>query len=365
MKNIRLLLSCFFAFSLAFASGSGIAQSIGLTPLIGGSASLVLLGISAKYMSARTDLYVSGIQKEIWENLIVENLYKNNQFLGYSFNADEYVLQGKVVHIPQAAAPSATVKNRAFNAGGATITRRVDTDITYSLDEYTTDPRVIQDADTVELSYDKMNSVTTEDQASLRDVTADNMLINWAPSNATSILRTTGTLATTYAYLPSATGSRRKLQLSDIQAAMKLMNKYNIPQEERYCLLSAEMYDQLISELTATQYRDFSAGLQTDKGIVGKLMTFNIMMRSSVLIYDNSATPVVKAYGAAAAATDNDAALFWQKNSVERALGEVKMFSQPNSPTQYGDIYSFLVRMGGRIRRNDQYGVIALVQAAV
>ena len=40
--------------------------------------------------------------------------------------------------------------------------------------------------------------------------------------------------------------------------------------------------------------------------------------------------------------------------AVERALGAVKMFERLNDPTMYGDIYSFLVMLGGRVRRAEQ-----------
>ena len=43
--------------------------------------------------------HTAGIQVEIWERDIVGNLFKNNDFLLQAYNADQYVLQGKVVHI--------------------------------------------------------------------------------------------------------------------------------------------------------------------------------------------------------------------------------------------------------------------------
>src|SRR5579875_3003590 len=46
------------------------------------------------------------LQKEIWENDIVGNLFKDNAFAKRAFNADSFVMQGKVVHIPVAGAPT-------------------------------------------------------------------------------------------------------------------------------------------------------------------------------------------------------------------------------------------------------------------
>ncbi|QQR95608.1 MAG: hypothetical protein IPJ93_02385 [Bacteroidota bacterium] len=39
-------------------------------------------------------------------------------------------------------------------------------------------------------------------------------------------------------------------------------------------------------------------------------------------------------------------------------------FESLADPQYYGDIYSALVRMGGRKRRNDAKGIIGIIQAA-
>ncbi len=71
------------------------------------------------------------IQKEIWQDHIEGNLFKNNEFLLASTDVGQYVLQGKVVHIPQAGALPTVVKNRTVIP--ATVVQRTDTDITYTL----------------------------------------------------------------------------------------------------------------------------------------------------------------------------------------------------------------------------------------
>ena len=108
------------------------------------------------------------IQKEIWTNHIQENLFKDNEFLNYAFNADQYVLMGKVVHIPNSGSTATIVKNRTSLP--ATVIQRTDIDITYSIDEFTTDPILIPNADTVELSYDKLSNVLSEYESALRQL---------------------------------------------------------------------------------------------------------------------------------------------------------------------------------------------------
>lgn len=301
------------------------------------------------------------IQKEIWQDHIEGNLFKNNEFLLASTDAGQHVLQGKVVHIPQAGALPGVVKNRS--SVPATVVQRGDTDVTYTLDEYTTDPILIPNAETFELSYNKRESVLSEYETSLRQTVADNLLIDWAPTASTgTVVRTTGAnIATT---LAGTTGTRKKLTANDLKNAQLQLNKQNVPMEGRYALLSADMFQQLSDDMSITQYRDFSAAYDVKDGILGRLFGFNIMMRSGVVSYTNDTAPVVNPYGATPAVTDNDGVLCWQIGAVERALGAVKFFERIGDPTYYGDVYSVSVRMGGRRRRSDAKGIVAIVQSA-
>lgn len=301
------------------------------------------------------------IQREIWEDHIEGNLFKNNEFLLASTDAGQYVLKGVVVHIPQAGATPNIVKNRSSLP--ATVVQRTDTDITYSLDEYTTDPILIPNAEQFELSYNKRESVLSEYEASLRQTIADNLLIDWAPTGTLgTIVRTSGIATATT--LSGTTGNRAKFTVNDLKNAQLQLNKQNVPMEGRYALVSADMFQQLTDDMTATQYRDFSAAYDVKDGVLGRLFGFHIMMRSSVVTYTNDTNPVVNTYGSAPNATDNDGVLCWQIGAVERAVGQIRFFERMGDPTYYGDVYSVSVRMGGRIRRQDAMGIVSVVQAA-
>lgn len=299
------------------------------------------------------------IQKEIWMAAIVEGLFASNSFLSKAFNADQYVNQGKTVHIPQAGAPSGVEKNRSKKP--ASVETRKDVDIDFPLDEFTTNPIHIAHAETVELSYDKRESVLRQDKLQLMEKVAQSFIMAWSPEDKKAIMETTG--AEVAAYTKEATGKRKGLCKADVLALMTQFNADDIPQEGRYLLLDAQMYSQLINDLTANENTAFLASADAQNGVLGKLFSFNIMMRSRVGVYDAAGKP--KAQDAAGAATDKAAALAWHDQSVCRALGEVKAFENEGDPTWYGDIYSFLVRAGGRIMRQDLKGVAALVQGEV
>jgi len=336
---------------LTLFAGCIIASTIGISPVYGVIA-LSLLGFVPMPKKALR----AGVQVEIWQRFIMENLFKNNQVLNYAYNADQFVLQGKVVHIAQAGAKPATAKNRTQLP--ATVTLRKDSDITYALDEYTTDPILIPDADLVELSYDKMANVLSDHMSTLREIIADWLLYYWSAESATNIIRTTG--ADAAATAPGATGTRKIFTKDNLRNVRYLMNKMNIPKEDRYALLPSSMMDQLQSDVDLLK-RDYAQELDLTNGIITRLFGFNIMERSDTTIYSTALAR--KAPGDALAATDHEAALCWQKNSIERAMGDVKFFEKLNDPTYFGDIYSALVRMGGRKRRENGAGVIQIVQA--
>lgn len=296
------------------------------------------------------------IQKEIWESSIVEHLFADDSFMSKAYNANEYVNQGKIVHIPQAGAPSSVSKNRSELP--AAVKKRTDSDLTYTLAEFTTDPVLIPHAETIELSYDKRESVLRQDKMALFDKVAHDFIFNWSPAKSHTI--STSGAETDGAPHSTATGKRLALTRKDVLDLMYRFNRDNVPQEGRYLLLDAAMYSQLLNDLTSADAQAFHALANPAKGILGQFCSFNIMMRAEAALYTSSGP---KSWDTAAAAGDLGAALAWHEQSVVRALGEVKAFEQEGDPTYYGDIYSFLVRAGGRIRRSDNKGVWAIVQA--
>ena len=299
------------------------------------------------------------VQKEIWQRTIVEGLFADNTFMAKAVNDDMYVNEGKKVHIPNAGAPSGVELNRAQVP--ATAQKRVDTDVEYTLGELTTNPVYIPFADTVELSYNKRNSVIDQDRKQLIEKAAEAMLGYWCPAAANRVLAT-GTGKT--AWTPSATGNRKVITPADVAALQTRMNADNVPITGRFLLLDAYQYEALLTQLTETQAIGFFQAADLKRGVMGMLYGFEVMMRSTVLRFATATDPLQgtpKAAGAAGAATDNAGALAWQQDCVSRALGEVKMFDSVDNPLYYGDIYSFLVRVGGTIRRSDKKGVYALI----
>lgn len=362
MQNfLKLFLLPIVAFLLLISPVStALAQAAELSPAVAtivvGSAMVLLSFIlpGSKNLNAKAN----GIQVEFWVRYIIERLWKDNQFVKHAFNEDEYVVGGKVVHIPQPGAKPSVTKNRTSFPAAAV--RRTDTDILYALDEYSTDPSHIQDAEKVELSYDKIDSILGDHVGVVSELVGDDMILKWLKDiPASHIIKTTG--ASAASTLPGTTGNRNVATHKDVRKANLFLNVNNVAKVDRFALLEENMADQIFDSLSENQYRGFTQYADAKTGVLGRLYGFDIMTRSSVAVADDD--DAIKALGAVVEATDSVSSMFWQKNAVTRALGEVKFFEDLNNPLYYGDIYSALLRMGGRRRRTDNHGVVALTQA--
>ena len=351
MRPKFLIALCALFFNLVVASSVSVATGFNPVAVMGVGSVLSLMPLKP------AGTFGMAVQKEIWMNSIVEGMFANNSFLSKAFNADEFVNAGKTVHIPNAGSASGVSKNRTSYP--ATVESRTDTDLTFTLDEFTTDPIKIPYADQVELSYNKRESVIKGDKAAIIEKVANDMIFNWSPASGYTI-RTTGAAA--LSHTPSATGNRKALTKTDIKLAMDNFNAKDIPQDGRYILVDAVMYGQLLDSLTTQEAMAFHSLVDISNGILGKLYTFNVMMRSKSGLYTTAVAP--KLWTAAGAATDNAAVLCWHENSICRAIGQTEMFESVKDPLYYADIYSFLVRAGGRPMRSGVEGLLAIVQDA-
>ena len=296
------------------------------------------------------------LNKQIWLQTIVENLFPNDSFATKSID-DSMFVDNKTVHIPNAGTPSGVVINRTTKP--ATVNQRTDQDLSYDMDELTTNPIYIPNIDTVELSYDKRQSVLWNDRMELQKNAHQNLLYRWL--NPDNIVETAGEARSAHTSTTS-TGNRKKMTKAAVLAVMTRFNQDDVPATGRYILLDACMYADLLEDLTEKELSAFLASADAQKGVVGRLYGFDIMQRSRVLRL-TSAKALLR-WDETSAAGELAAGLAWQEQCVSRALGEVKMFDRTDDPTYYGDIYSFLMRVGGARRRYDKKGVATIVEAA-
>lgn len=305
------------------------------------------------------------LQKEQWLSDIQENLFKDNAIIARATNHDGFV-NYKTVHVPQAGANPTITKN--LGAFPATITQRTDSELTYSMDTYYVQPIHIEAGqETAFLSYDKRMSILNQHVSTLEDVLTNNALYKWAPSGATRQVRTTGTAVGT-ALAPSATGTRNAITLADILKAKSILDSENVPSAGRVLLLPSDMYNaQLLAIADVYQAQSYGTSA-LPSGVVTRIHGFDVMIRSTVVVYDNTGTPVIKAVAdsgtpSAPAATDNLGALAYHPNFVAKAMGSTDVFITEQVAEYYGSIVSAMQLFGASKMRTSQTGVVAIVQA--
>ena len=323
---------------------------------------------------------VNGIQKEIWTNYIDENLYKDNSFLEQSMDHSEYV-DNLTVHSPQAGDDGNVVENR--NVFPAVVTTRTDTTVDWNINEYTVDPWKISNAEEVELSYNKLESMLYSRRAMLDQKIADGALYSFAPTGTAQLRNEAGTNNNIFrssgvpnmdltaqkifqpGYLPLTGNSMRLCYgLYDILEMSTYFDDLNVPKVDRHLACSSRALRQIINDLIVSKYRDSASEFNTKEGTITRLLGFEFHTRSTIVRYNNANLPVAKPQTAIAAADDNDAIICWQKAALRRAKGETKVYDDADRPEYYGKLFSILKRFGMTISRNDEVGVAAIVQAA-
>jgi hypothetical protein len=370
MKNKKFSIINFVILALAYALlASAIFEPS--VAMFGGAVALAF--VSGTAMSFLPKGTFGAIQVEVWQNVIQEELFKNNEFLQFSVSQNDNVLDGRVVHLPQSGGSGNVEKNRSSLP--ATVRQRTDTDVVYVLDEYTTDPVHIKHADTVELSYDKVASVLREDTDKLAEEVAEEVLYSWLHSGAfgtygatafpaANVLLTTGANGVANASAVGATGNRKMYTRADLQRMQtKFRQEKRWFNEQMYCLLDPLAAEEMfpVNDIITATYMNQVTEEERRMGILYKANGWKILIRSTVARV--TAAGAILAPGAAGSATDDGASLFWYSQAVEHALGTVRAFENIGDPTFYGDIYSFLVRMGGRARRAGYSGIAVLKQA--
>ena len=315
------------------------------------------------------------LEAEIWGKDIQKNFYQGLDFLQYSIDQSEYI-HGKLVHLPQAGGQPIVVKGRTVLP--APILGRVDTEITYPIVDYTTNPQVISDLETWQLTYPKRMELMGEHYSKLRDRIGHQALYEWAVSGAfdtNRIIRTTG--AAGGALPPPAlagtapTGNRRLITRSDIANLKVILDRDLVPQDERYLMMDFSMMNNDL--LSIPEFiNSFNMGsVALPAGVIGRIYGFNVITYSYPIVYANTTPPTKRVLDSntgmptVSAADDCLAVLAWSRYSVARAIGETKVYMDSELPEYYGDMISAMQRFGATIIRGDHKGTAALVQAVV
>ncbi len=307
------------------------------------------------------------LQKEQWIKDIEKNLYASNEFMTIGKDDSAYV-NYKTVHLPQAGARPSVSKDRATLP--ALVSQRTDTELTYSLSEYSTDPLLINQNDDVQyLSYEKRMDVMGDHIKTLSDAIANHTLYAWASTALAQQVLTTGSDSSGSLPHSTATSTRKLVTLSDIANARKILDGQNLGTGRLVMIVPSNMYwNDLIQITQITKYLEFGKAV-APTGVIGNILGMDIMIRSNVVAYDNTATRVRKVLSAdgtitSKAATDTNSIMVVHSSYVRKALGSINVYEENNSPIYYGDIMSAQVFHGASKTRTNGEGIVNIIQAA-
>lgn len=300
-----------------------------------------------------------GIIKEIWVADIKETLHQGNEFIAAGTDHGMYTGNG-VVHVPQSGAAPSVEKNRSVLP--ATIAQRTDTDLTYNLNEFTTDPILIKDFDEMQTSYAKRQSVLGQHLSVMNERIGNEVAYDWAATGSTDLVLETTGAATAELPNATATGTRKLLTKEDVARMALKLDRDNMPKSGRALLLPAQMIYELLG-VDALVRQDFGQGGNLLTGVVSRLFGFDIYMRPTVVTFDNGTTK--KAVGAADAATDCLGAIAYHQSAVAAATGVIDVFGNDERADYYGSVFSALVEHGSSKLRSDNKGIVAIRQGYV
>jgi hypothetical protein len=298
------------------------------------------------------------LQKEIWVADIKETLHQGSEFIMAGTDYSAFVAN-KTVHVPQSGAGSAIAKNRSVLP--ATIAQRTDTELTFDLNEYTTDPVLITDLDALQVSYAKRNSVLGQHLNVLNERIGTEVAYEWTPSGSASLVLRTSGASTSELPNATATGTRKLVTKEDIARMARKLDDDNVPMNDRYLVLPTLMYYQLFG-IDALVRADFGGISSLSNGVVNEIFGFKVFKRPTTVMFDSATAGVKKAVGASASATDCVGAFAFQKQAVAQALGAIKVFADEDKPEFYGSVFSALVMHGAKNLRTDNKGIVALAQ---
>lgn len=298
--------------------------------------------------------------RTLWMSRIVENFFASNQFIASAQDWDEYVQAGiKTVVIPQAGLPAGYERNRTVFP--APISETADSDISFDMTDYSSNPKRVRDLEQLQVSYDKMQSVIRNMLLNINDGVALDMLYAWRVEVANMIVETSGVAAPST--LNGTTGNRKRVKYNDLVDLSSKLDSQDVPDEGRVLLMPSPMYNNLLLDDDIKQ--NFNSKLaDLNKGVVGEILGFKVMKRSKVLSYTDAG--VAKLPTAAAAVTDSHTALAWHPAFVGRSKGNVQVYADAEPrPEHYGRIMSSQVQAGGKKCYADGRGVVALREANV
>lgn len=245
-----------------------------------------------------------------------------------------------------------------------------DTKKTYQTTLIYCSPLLIDSQSELMVNYNKRATKQAQQAGEINVKVANYAAFHWAPTKSDNLVKTTGSGRASN--VVGLTGNRKALTKDDILGIYNMMLRMNVSGlgGKWYGLLTADAYTDLLKVPEFVDFQKTGNTTKLEQGIIGTLMGIEFLTRSTdeghagLLYKADGKTPI-----SADATIDNaflPANLFWNDKMVCRAEGTLRTVVNENAPGYLGGtILEAFTRFGADIVRDDQKGVIALLEDKV
>lgn len=305
----------------------------------------------------RTTLYSKELQKQIFPD---NSFYKKSVAETGVADTSETVekpVQNKI----------SKAKEGKPNQLPLSVETSTDTKKTYPTTLIYCQPLLIDSQSELMVNYSKRQTKQEQQAGEMNVKIANYAAYHWAPTLATNILKTTGDARASN--IMGITGNRKALNKEVMLKIYNLMLRMNVSGMggKWYGMLTPDAYTDLLSVPEFVDYQKTGNATKLEQGILGQIMGVELFTRTT----DEGHTGLLyKADGKTPIPAESEMAdtllagnLFWNDKMVCRAEGVLRTVVNENAPGYLGGtILECFTRFGADIIRDDQKGVIALLE---
>lgn len=323
-------------------------------------------------------------------------LYPQNDFIMKSINDPQFAASGQTRRINEGVQGKAVVKGRFHpltlangdNAPEVTPTVRRNNNRDVQIEYFRVTPEVEQMERSMEVPYDSRNELLRSHAEVLMVAKGNHTAVEWAPGAVgtgvvvdnqgnDNYIFTTGTERNNP--VANTTNNVRGIAYEDIVKVKTAFSRQRVMMGGMsmcYFLPTPEQLEDIWNLDQFTKYDETGIPGMRESGMIGRILGFEVLDPryrddwNANILYNSAAgsgnRTLTKIADNASAATGHvSAGLFWKEDYVYTARGATIVFPWMNSPTYFGDVYASEARFTAWKKRQDQKGVVALVETPV
>lgn len=254
---------------------------------------------------------LSGLAVQVWLAEIKEGFFADDMWLSECRDLSPFV-EADIINLAEAGAdPTVLINNTTYPIP---VVERTDGNYAMELDRFDTENTAVKHADLVELSYDKLESVTRRHKVALRMAFMEKGAHAIAPDSdtaATPVIVTTGA---------DHGDGYKAMQFKDIRTLKRKFDDAEVPSEGRVLILTARHAEDLDNEDADRYDRLLKNGM-----IYGFKVYYQAEKR---MPHYDTVGGTKNPFGAVPAGTDQYASIAFHKDEVGRAVGTDEMYHQ-------------------------------------